>query len=328
MCKLSICIPTFNRSECLRQCLESILLSVQPVEDLVEIIVSDNASTYQSASIVSEFQRTHPRIRYYKSQTNIGCERNIHKVATMAAADYIWIIGDDDKVAPQAVSVILEHISSGYDLIICNYSMYSSDFSALRAPKRFRSSEVRIFHDPNELMKCFGIQLGYISNLVMKRSVFLTTPLDEYESYAEYGFSVMLAVYRGMLPRCNAIYVPEALALNRTGNSGNCDWYKLFVVGTSLVFDALHKKGYSPSAILAGKHEAIRDYVIRDILVRKRDGQSTRGLFSTMYPRLKANWLFWLGCVPALLTPRFVVRMVDRLVFMPRREGLCKDVSS
>lgn len=316
---LSICIPTYNRSDFLKECLDSILQSAQGVERQIEIVISDNAGTDDTESMVLEMQKRFQCIRYNRNSENIGCERNVHKAVSIASGEYIWLIGDDDKLSPQSVPAMLAHLQSGYDMVISNYRIYDKDFSTVKVPSRFNFPSEMDFRNPNEVMRVFGTHLGFMSMTVIRRARFLSTPFSEYELFAEYGFSIMFAAYAGLLPDARILYTPELMVLNRAENSGNYDWYKFFVEGTSRALDMLHVKGYSADAVHAAKRINIKDFVIRDILVRKRDGRSTGGLFHVMLPFYRSEPLFWIGCVPALLMPGFAVKLLDRLVFLPKR---------
>ena len=52
---LSICIPTYNRAELLRQCLESIISESNVFTDKVEVIVSNNCSTDKTEEIINRY---------------------------------------------------------------------------------------------------------------------------------------------------------------------------------------------------------------------------------------------------------------------------------
>ncbi|GEM_PF-716239 len=317
--KLSICIPTYNRAACLKECLDSILVSTRPFSLQVEIIISDNASTDDTRSVVSEFLKTDPWIQYHRNDKNIGAERNFYSVAAMAAGEYIWVFGDDDKITNEAVSVIIDRLGFGYDLLISNYSMWSKDFSVLRKQRGLSGDRDEEVKDPNELMKRFSLHLGYISSIIIKKDLFFKLPYSEYEAYLEYGFPFAYAVYTGMMPKCHTVFISAPLFYNRAENSGNFDWYKYFVTGTSLIFNALIKKGYTQSAVRHAKHIILKDFVIYDILRRKRDGDTTFGLFNLMLPYYKKNWFFWCGIVPLLAVPGFLVRAARTIVKSIRR---------
>ena len=61
MIVLSICIPSFNRLDCLENCLESILISSRNVNDFnFEVCISDNFSSKDPISTVSYTHLTLP----------------------------------------------------------------------------------------------------------------------------------------------------------------------------------------------------------------------------------------------------------------------------
>ncbi|MBM9501967.1 glycosyltransferase family 2 protein [Leptospira sp. 201903071] len=109
--KISICIPTFNRAEHLSNCLNSILLNRDRENVDFEICVSDNNSNDQTESVVQNFEKTLP-IRYWKNEFNMGVARNVLKVVDLAEGDFVWLIGDDDLLLPNAVKSISDLISN------------------------------------------------------------------------------------------------------------------------------------------------------------------------------------------------------------------------
>lgn len=303
---LSICIPTYNRSEYLRECLETVSIAIKNFEEKIEIIISDNASSDDTEKVVKKFEENFPGVIYSKNTENIGAERNFRLVASMSNCEYIWILGDDDKITPDAIGVILKKISSGTDLIIFNYSIWDKSFS--RCIKQRTLSHVDMeYKDKNLLMSEVGLNVGYISSVVIRKNIFFILPEDEYEKYVPYGFPFVYAVYAGLLNECSAAYIAAPLILNRAGNSGNYDWYKYFVIGSSLIFDSLIGRGYEKSAVDKAKKKVITQYVISDILVKKRDRKETDGLLMLMFPFYKKYALYWLVVVPILFFPGKIV---------------------
>jgi glycosyltransferase involved in cell wall biosynthesis len=86
--KLSIAIPTYNGAETIRETLDSI---VSQLEDGVEIVVSDNASTDDTAEIVREYQASYPVIRYFCNDENLGADRNFDLAVRRAQGEYAWL---------------------------------------------------------------------------------------------------------------------------------------------------------------------------------------------------------------------------------------------
>ena len=98
---LSICIPTFNRSKQLDNCLNSILISGFN-NDNFEVCISDNNSHDDTKFTVDKY-KDKLNINYSKNSENIGFARNAINVVNMAKGKYSWILGDDDLILPQTI---------------------------------------------------------------------------------------------------------------------------------------------------------------------------------------------------------------------------------
>ena len=106
MTTLSICIPTFNRSNSLGNCLNSICISndLANLKD-IEVCISDNCSTDNTREIVKKFEDK-IKIKYFKNEKNLGFARNALRAVSLANGKFSWLIGDDDLVIPKALSKI------------------------------------------------------------------------------------------------------------------------------------------------------------------------------------------------------------------------------
>lgn len=102
--KLSICIPTFNRAKVLKHCLDSIVASLKDHE-WVEICISDNASLDDTVRVVESYQSKLPII-FSSNDENIGVARNVLEVTKLATGDFIWLVGDDDYLLPDALDIL------------------------------------------------------------------------------------------------------------------------------------------------------------------------------------------------------------------------------
>ncbi|MEI6774123.1 MAG: glycosyltransferase family 2 protein [bacterium] len=68
---LSICIPTYNRQEYLKQCLDSIVNQKGFDTEKIEIVISDNASPDKTNLLVKEYQKKYKNITYSRNDQNI-----------------------------------------------------------------------------------------------------------------------------------------------------------------------------------------------------------------------------------------------------------------
>lgn len=101
---VTIGMPTYNRADrFLRPALERAL--AQTWDDL-EIIVSDNCSTDNTAEIVASY--SDPRVRYVRQESNIGANNNFNFCLEEAKGDYFLLYHDDDEIDPDMVSSCME----------------------------------------------------------------------------------------------------------------------------------------------------------------------------------------------------------------------------
>ena len=104
---LSICIPTYNREPFLRECLRSLENEWRSDFDLViEIVISDNASTDNSIFMLNEFRDVLP-VSLIVQEKNIGADANFSAVVELARGEYCWLLGSDDVVNPGALDKLL-----------------------------------------------------------------------------------------------------------------------------------------------------------------------------------------------------------------------------
>ncbi len=93
MPRISICIPTFNRSDLLRKTLVSVMnQTVKPYE----VIVADNCSQDDTESVVKSFEG----VTYYRNERNLGLAGNSNTCIKLAKGDFVCILHSDDLIAP------------------------------------------------------------------------------------------------------------------------------------------------------------------------------------------------------------------------------------
>lgn len=103
MNRLCIAIPTYNRSQLVLEQIGRLLPQLVPG---VHLHIFDNASTDDTASRVRALE--HSSVRLTTSPFNAGMARNICKALEEADAEWVWVLGDDDPVTPDAVTSALQ----------------------------------------------------------------------------------------------------------------------------------------------------------------------------------------------------------------------------
>jgi len=95
---VTVMIPTYNQEEYIARAIESALAQTYP--DL-EIVISDDASTDGTEYIVRKYL-SHPNIKYFRQETNIGRVNNYHKILyEYATGDWVLNLDGDDYLLRQ-----------------------------------------------------------------------------------------------------------------------------------------------------------------------------------------------------------------------------------
>lgn len=112
--KLSIYIPTWRRPHLLDRLLQSIEPQLHPELD---VFVSINKSDVEY-KLPTWVNSRHTRI-------NVGGDANIIAGPSTATGEYVWVIGDDDYLLPNAIKTTLKAIAQHPGLIIHPDGKYS-----------------------------------------------------------------------------------------------------------------------------------------------------------------------------------------------------------
>lgn len=116
---VSIGMPVYNGERYVNEALRSLLAQDYPN---LEIIVSDNASTDQTAHICQEHARHDYRVRYHRAEQNRGASWNFNRVFELSRGQYFMWAGHDDLWAPECVGRCVERLEADPEAILCHSS--------------------------------------------------------------------------------------------------------------------------------------------------------------------------------------------------------------
>jgi len=139
---VSVCIPAYNNEHFIGFTLQSVL---NQTYSNFEIIVTDDASTDGTVSVVKSFSDS--RIRLVRNQVNLGMGGNWNKALSCAGGKYVKLLCADDAVYPDCFcrqAEILEDPSNArVVLAICNSNVMDADNKIiLRRKSRFRPGPI------------------------------------------------------------------------------------------------------------------------------------------------------------------------------------------
>ncbi len=163
---VSICIPVYNGEKFIAATIQSAL--AQDFSDF-ELIVSDNASTDNTQAAVESL--TDPRIRYCRSDINLGPVGNFNRCLDLASGRYIKILCADDLLYPTSLTRQVTVLANDHDkkiaLVSCRRDIidgqgrvrmrprnrnFSGQIPASEAIRRSVRSGTNIFGEPQAVL--------------------------------------------------------------------------------------------------------------------------------------------------------------------------------
>ncbi|MDE1713186.1 glycosyltransferase (plasmid) [Chromobacterium amazonense] len=182
---LSICIPTLNRCEFLREAVKSIFDAKCDLSKL-ELCISNNASD-RDYSAIEMLLATAPKalaVRYVVQQERLPVDEHMLAVKNLAASPYIYFLGDDDFFLSGQLQLLLELVEreapdlaifngnlvdgqgkvlgSHFDLPAQRYGSISTAFNDLRDKGMFGAVLVKaLYLDDTYFRRLFGTAHGY-----------------------------------------------------------------------------------------------------------------------------------------------------------------------
>lgn len=114
--RVSIGMAVRNGEAYIREALDSIL--AQTYTDF-ELIISDNASTDDTAAICLEYAERDSRIIYSRNPRNIGGTNNENLTITKARGEYFCLAAHDDKYAPTFLETGVAVLDRMPEIVIC-----------------------------------------------------------------------------------------------------------------------------------------------------------------------------------------------------------------
>lgn len=165
--RLSIAIPSYNRADYLRVCIQK-LLDATGTED-IDIYVSDNASEDHTREVLKDLSRDHPVLSYSTSDVLVPPDRNFERALSLPDTDYVWLFGDTYTIPDETVRIVKQVIeNSNYDLIVVNSS------------GRVVNVDEKVYTDRSELLADLGWHMTCMSTLIYSRKLLESADFARY----------------------------------------------------------------------------------------------------------------------------------------------------
>lgn len=122
---LSICVPTYNRSQKLKTLLSYFFTEKVWTNNQIEVIISNNYSSDDTQKLLNSICYSNTTIFHQKE--NIGLIGNLLFLQKKAKGKFIWFIGDDDVIKEGTINYVISILNTHADLhhIFINFSEMS-----------------------------------------------------------------------------------------------------------------------------------------------------------------------------------------------------------
>jgi glycosyltransferase involved in cell wall biosynthesis len=206
--RVSICIPTFNRSAFIGRALG---LALAQSEADVEVIVLDDGSTDGTFEIASSFDD--PRVRVLKGERHLGLAENFNRALDAGTAAYVKILCDDDFLYPQAVSRLADALDRFPDatLATSTWNLLNSAGKLIKSVRLLKNAPADgSLVDLDAVVKSSYLwrnRIGSPSAVLLRRSAVAGLRFN-----SEYRQMMDWALWLQLLERGPLVFLPEVLS--------------------------------------------------------------------------------------------------------------------
>jgi glycosyltransferase involved in cell wall biosynthesis len=301
---LTIAIPTYNRAVYLDICLSHITSQLHGYESQIELIVSNNCSTDNTASIVNNYIAQGADIEYVCNSENIGADRNFLQCFNLAKGKYVVIFGDDDIFLEGSLAKIMAILQNGvYGLVHVNSFGFQNNYLE-ETPKK-RSEKIFYYNDHEELLKKVNYWITFASGNIFNKSLL---PHDFAPEKFNGTYLAQLYWYLSALFAAKQnVYVAEYLVAFKTSNTGGYDLCDVFGVNINKIFEHFVASGIPNKYFNSVNSKLVETFLPFLILnIRKMNSNfqfENVDFYRRLTPVYRHYLYYWLITVPIIKLP-------------------------
>lgn len=215
---LGICIPTYKRPDHLLACVQSIIRSAGKLT--IPIFISDDSTDDTNVATIEQLIVFYPHIIHSRNPENLGIDRNILRSVDICSCRYAWLLGEDDRLLPGAVSSVLDVLKREDPHFL--YVNYRSVDASMKIVLKDRSLPLRRDDtmESSEFLARDAWSMGFIGSCVVRTEHWRDIKPDRYiGTYFAHVGRIMAYLKGRSLSR-----IAEPLVLNRCGSPGTFSW--------------------------------------------------------------------------------------------------------
>lgn len=215
---LGICIPAYKRPDKLLQCLQSIVEAARP--NKVPIFIADDATDGTNDATVTYIESFYPLIFHFHNVDNLGIDRNIQHAVDICPCRYAWLLGEDDRLLPGAVSSVLDVLErEDPPFLYVNYKSIDASMKFVLKDRSLPLMQDDII-ETSAFLARDAWSIGFIGSCVVRTEYWRSIKPDRYiGTYFAHVGRVMEYLKGQSLFR-----IAEPLVLNRCGSPRTFSW--------------------------------------------------------------------------------------------------------
>lgn len=333
--KLSICIPTYNRAEYLREAIDSIL---EQISDQVEIAICDNGSIDRTPEIVAAYLQKYPRIRYFRFEKNVGPDRCFLKAIEIAKGEYGWFLGDDDAIEKGSIQTVLDMLDRHVEITGMSVNRKIYDRSLQNElpwePVCPGLLDDRIYMSSKQCIEELFTYFGYMSGQICLRARWLEVvhSTNNIEKFFN-AYSILAIIVKMVTAHPRWLYCHRAIVKYRTGNdsfTNELGPYKRFLLD-AVGYETLARLLFGRYTLLyrSTLERVVKTHIQARLFVLKKDKPIRAFVpraFFVLLPRYFTTKSFWIKNCLLLFLPQILYPFV-RFIYRRGKEVLAKVVT-
>lgn len=326
---LTIGIPTYNGEPTLRQTLDSVVAQIGTDRRDVEVFISDNGSTDQTASIIASYASQRPDvIRYSRNERNLGFDGNVDVLFKKSSGRFVWLLGDDDVLEPNAIEAVTTLLRQHPTVKAVQINFDKYDKSLQHIVEQVAIPNEVLCPDGETFLDASCGRWGAISSLVIERNAWNALDLsDAFGSQVIFGHGLFRIIHRNdsLVSRLNLVKVRDGS--EKAVSRGNGDALLNIALASGTLYQSMKRMGYDATRI--GHHlDRDRRYVFDAIPRAKYWGiKDKKAVIRKLVAvhNVPSLWLRWIPLIlfpDALYSPLYQARAKTTSVLKPLERKL------
>jgi len=313
---LSICIPTYNRSEFLEKTLLSIV-EAQRFEEMCEVVISDNNSSDNTREVVSKFSDKYRNIRYINNESNVGADQNFIKVLNLGNGKYLKLHSDKTLFCKDKLDALLAYLTE-IDL---------PTIFLLNSGRNYLGNNLIVCKDLNEFVSIVSFMSTWMSGAIYKRSEYLK--IADYENKIGLSLIQTYLLLRIVSDQHRSVVITDKLMQDIDVEKGGYNLFKVFICNyLSLYEEFINKSALSANTYNIEKKRLLVNFVFpwytQTILLKNKKFKfDTKNTYKHIFKYYKLEirlYLYPFYLIKALLS-RLIVRLRGILVCNYKESG-------